>query len=49
VKKEVLATFEIRGKIERVPIGFVVKKEVEELQGIVQKNVDMSGIPKLVQ
>jgi len=34
VNKEVLATFDIREKVERAPIGFVVKEEVEELEGI---------------
>jgi hypothetical protein len=32
VKKEVLATFEIREKVKRVPIGFVIREEVEELE-----------------
>ncbi len=57
MKKEVLTTFEIREKIEKKPIAFVVKEEVEELERIrmVQKNVDFNGIgfrvcvPKLVQ
>jgi hypothetical protein len=51
VKKKILIMFEIWEKIEQVPIAFVVKEEVEELKGIeiVQKKVDLSGIPKLVQ
>jgi len=32
VKKEVLTTFEIRGKIERILIAFIV--EEEEFEGI---------------
>jgi len=31
VKKEIFTTFEIREKVEKVPIAFVVKEEVEEL------------------
>jgi hypothetical protein len=34
VKKEVLTTFQIKDKIEIVPIAFVVKEEVEEPEGI---------------
>jgi hypothetical protein len=34
VKKEVLFKFEIKEKVKRVPIAFVVKEEVEELEGI---------------
>jgi hypothetical protein len=34
VKKEIVTTFEIREKVEKVPIAFVVKEEVEELLGI---------------
>jgi hypothetical protein len=34
VTKEVLIKFEIKEKVERVPIAFVVKGEVEELEGI---------------
>jgi hypothetical protein len=51
VKKEVLTTFEINNKVERVPIAFVVKAEVEKPKGIkiMQKNINLSGIPKLVQ
>jgi hypothetical protein len=51
VKKEFLITFEIRKKIGRIPIAFVIKEEVEEFEGIelVHKKVDLSGIPKLVQ
>jgi hypothetical protein len=38
-------------KVERVPNAFVVKEEVEKLKGIeiVQKKIDLSSIPKLVQ
>ncbi len=50
VKKEVIITFEIRERVG-VPIEFTVKEEVEMLEGIekMQENVDISGIPKLVQ
>jgi hypothetical protein len=50
VKKEIITTFEIREKVG-VPIAFVVKEEVEELEGIerMQEKVNMNGIPKLVQ
>jgi len=34
VKKKVLTTFEIMEKVERVPIAFVVKEEIEKLKGI---------------
>jgi hypothetical protein len=34
VKKEVLITFEIREKVERIPIAFVVKEEIEKFKGI---------------
>jgi len=34
VKKEVLTTFEIKDKIERIPIAFVIKQEIEEPKGI---------------
>jgi hypothetical protein len=51
VKKEVLTTFKIKDKVERILIAFVIKEEVEEPKGIkiVQKKVNLSGIPKLVQ
>jgi hypothetical protein len=51
VKKKIFTTFEIKNKIERVPIAFLIKKEVEEHEGIeiLQKTVNLSGIPKLVQ
>jgi hypothetical protein len=31
VKKEIFTTFKIREKVEKIPIAFVVKEEVEEL------------------
>ncbi len=34
VKKEVFITFEIKEKVKWVPIAFVLKEEVEELEGI---------------
>jgi len=34
VKKEVLTTFEIKDKVERIPIAFVIKEEIEEPKGI---------------
>jgi hypothetical protein len=34
VKKKVLTTFEIMKKVEWIPIAFVVKEEVEKLEGI---------------
>jgi hypothetical protein len=34
VKKEVLITFEIKKKVEKVPIAFVLKEEVEKLERI---------------
>jgi hypothetical protein len=34
VKKEVLITFEIREKVERVPIAFIIKKEIEKFERI---------------
>ncbi len=48
--KKVFPTFEIREKVEIVLI-VVIKEEVKELEGIeiVQKKVDLSGIPKLEQ
>ncbi len=51
MKKEVLTTFEIKDKVERVPIAFVVKEEVEKPKGtkIMQKNINLNGIPKLIQ
>jgi uncharacterized protein (DUF1786 family) len=51
VKKKVLITFENKEIVERFPITFVVKEEVEELEEIeiVQKKVNMSGIPKVIQ
>jgi hypothetical protein len=38
-------------KAKRVPIAFVVKEEVEKLEGIeiVQKKINLSSIPKLIQ
>lgn len=35
-RKKVLTTFEIK-EVERVPITFVIKEEVEELEEIVKK------------
>ncbi len=48
MKKEVLTTFEIKEKVKRVPIAFIVKEEIEVLEGIeiVQKKVNMSHILK---
>ncbi len=34
VKKEVLTTFEIKDKVERVPIAFVIKEEIKKPKGI---------------
>jgi hypothetical protein len=34
VKKKVLTVFEIKEKVEHIPITFVVKEEVEELEAI---------------
>ncbi len=34
VKKEVFITFEIKEKVEIIPIAFILKEEVEELEGI---------------
>jgi hypothetical protein len=34
VNKEVLTTFEIREKVKKVPIAFVVKEEIEMFEGI---------------
>ncbi len=34
VKKKILIMFEIREKVEKNPIVFVVNEEVEELEGI---------------
>jgi hypothetical protein len=50
VKKEIITTFEITERVG-VPIAFVVKEEIEELEGIerMQEKVDLSGIPKLIQ
>jgi hypothetical protein len=36
-RKQVLIAFEIKEEVERVPITFVIEKEVEELEEIVKK------------
>jgi hypothetical protein len=33
VKKEIFITFEIREKVEKVPIAFVIKEEVKDFEG----------------
>jgi hypothetical protein len=40
VEKKILTTFEIKEKVKKVPIAFVVKEEIEMFEGIeiVQKN-----------
>jgi len=34
VKKKIFITFEIKEKVEKVPIAFVIKEEVEDFEGI---------------
>ncbi len=51
VKEKKFITSKIRDDVERILIAFVIKEELEKLEGIetMQKKVNTSGIPKLVQ